>query len=217
MMKDFSEPANKTLTDSTDPQTPNGELATKAPTPNRGRFQVGNTKGLKHGGRSAKVWAGEMAEQAEAKAMLGERVAAILIDLGGADAQSTVAAGLADRHCKLELVEGFLWANLQRLGPLTAKGKTRACLRSWFSALDRLHRSSITLGLERRPKRTPSLQDYLSARLAAEQAGPQHDDHKADDVDVIDDAATSLESIQHVDGRDVVDDDTRHEEPHGDR
>lgn len=127
------------------------ELATNEPS-NRGRFALGNRASMRTGLRSARVLAGEMPEQAEARAALGERQAAIVADLGGREAVSTLALGQIERHARLELVDAFLWENLQRLGPLTAKGKTRAALSAWLLVVDRLHRSALALGLERKQK-----------------------------------------------------------------
>jgi hypothetical protein len=94
----------------------------------------------------------ELPEQAEARAALQERVDSILVDLGGGEGLSRVAIGLVERHARLELVADYLFENVQRLGPLTGKGNTRAALTNWLQVVDRLHRSATTLGLERRSK-----------------------------------------------------------------
>jgi hypothetical protein len=111
------------------------------------------------------VQAGDMPEQAAARAALAERQAAIVADMGGRDAVSALALGLVERHARLEMVDAFLWENLQRLGPLTGKGKTRAALTAWLSVVDRLHRSAISLGLERRRKPVNPL-DAVRAAVA---------------------------------------------------
>jgi hypothetical protein len=41
---------------------------------------------------------------------------------------------------------------LQRHGALTPKGHRRAALDAWLQVVDRLHRSSASLGLERRSR-----------------------------------------------------------------
>jgi len=96
--------------------------------------------------------AGVMPEQAEARAALAERVAGIVADLGGPEALSALAIGQVGRHAKLELVDGYLWENLQRHGPLTGKGRTRAVLSAWLQVVDRLQRSAAMLGLARRSR-----------------------------------------------------------------
>jgi len=115
---------------------------------------------ITHGGRSKRVAALDLPEQAEARATLENRVQDILTALGGIEALSPVAAGLAERHARLELVADFLFTRLQQLGPLTAKGYTRSALSSWLAVVDRLHRSAVTIGLERRTKRIDLAQAF---------------------------------------------------------
>lgn len=145
---------------------PTAESPSPAPR-NAGHWKLGNTASLRHGGRSARVLAGLMPEQAEAKAALEERVAAIVADLGGPEALTAIAAGLAERHARLELVDAYLFENLQRLSPLSAKGRTRAALTAWLAVVDRLQRSAMALGLERRAKRVDPLD---AVRRAVEEA-----------------------------------------------
>lgn len=126
------------------------------------RFQPGNTCAWKDGSRSKRTLSLELPEQAEARAALGERVETIARDLGGRESLSQVAVGMVERHAKLELVADYLFSNIQRLGPLTGKGHTRAALTNWLQVVDRLQRSAVTLGLERRSKRVPSLAEVMS-------------------------------------------------------
>ena len=137
---------------------------------NAGWFRPGNTAALKDGRRSRRVLAGLMPEQAEARAALAERVAAIVGDLGGKETLSALAVGQVQRHAKLELVDTFLWENLQRHGPLTGKGHTRAALTAWLSVVDRLQKSAATLGLQRVARKVPSLDDYLRRRYGSQGA-----------------------------------------------
>lgn len=126
----------------------------------RGRTVTGQPgPALRHGGRSRLVAEGKLPEQAEALAALPSRTAAILADLGGD--VSAVALGLVERHARLEMVSDYLWSNLQAHGPLTGKGATRAALSAWLLVVDRLHRSATTLGLDRKAKRVPTLQEVL--------------------------------------------------------
>jgi hypothetical protein len=113
-----------------------------------------------HGGRSKRVAALALPEQAEARAALQNRVAGILGDLGGIQAVSTVALGLVERHARLELVADYLYDRLVKLGPLTAKGNTRSALSNWLQLVDRLHRSAVTLGLERKQRRLDLAQAF---------------------------------------------------------
>jgi len=145
------------------PLTPNEE------SPATGRDQLGrfapgpgNRWAMKTGVRSRYVAAGLMPEQAEARAALRERVAAIVGDLGGLDALSALAVGQVQRHARLELVDEFLWTNLQTRGPLTGKGRARAALTAWLAVVDRLQKSAITLGLERRARPVPTPAEYAA-------------------------------------------------------
>jgi hypothetical protein len=125
------------------------------------RFQPGNTAAWKDGSRSKRALSLELPEQAEAKAALGDRVETIARDLGGRESLSQVAVGMVERHAKLELVADYLFSNIQRLGPLTGKGHTRAALTNWLAVVDRLQRSAVTLGLERRSKPVVPLAEVL--------------------------------------------------------
>ena len=153
-MSDLQDPANALLTsdDPADERLPSG---------------LGNLNALKTGARSARVLAGEMPEQAEARAALKDRVAAIVGDLGGPDVLSTLAAGQVERHARLELVDAYLWANLERLGPLTGKGRTRAALTAWLQVVDRLQKSAMALGLERRQRPVNPLDAVRQAVIEA--------------------------------------------------
>jgi hypothetical protein len=142
--------------------TPFAESLPSGP-PNPGWFRKGEPgPALRHGGRSRLVAAGAMPEQAEARAALAERVAAIVADLGGPDVLSTLGAGQVDRHARLELVDTYLWANLERLGPLTGKGRTRAALTAWLAVVDRLQKSATTLGLERKSKHVDTFESAIA-------------------------------------------------------
>jgi len=131
------------------------------------RFQSGNTAAWKNGSRSKRALSLELPEQAEARAALGERVETIARDLGGRESLSQVAMGMVERHAKLELVGDCLFSNIQRLGPLTGKGHTRAALTNWLAVVDRLQRSAVTLSLERRSKPVNPLDAVRAAVLEA--------------------------------------------------
>ena len=74
---------------------------------------------------------------------------------------------MVERHARLELVDDYLFANVQRLGPLTGKGRTRAALTNWLQVVDRLQRSAMALGLERKAKPVNPLD---AVRRAVEEA-----------------------------------------------
>ena len=81
-------------------------------------------------------------------------------------ALSAVATGLAERHAKLELVADYLFDRIAKFGPLTGKGYTRAALTNWLAVVDRLHRSAMAIGLERRIKRLDLAQAFVEQERA---------------------------------------------------
>jgi hypothetical protein len=132
-----------------------------------GALLPGNLRSLRHGGRSSRVPVGLMPQQADALAALAERRAELLVDLGGADQLSVVMRDLVQRYLELAMTADYLAANLQQLGPLTGKGRTRAALSAWLAVVDRQQKTAQLLGLERRAKPTMGLQ----AAIAAHEAG----------------------------------------------
>jgi len=144
--------ADAPLATASQPVAPTAEIQERDPS---GRFGPGNRFSMTHGLRSKQVEQGLLPEQAEAVAGLAERVAGITADLGGIDQLSTVVLGLIERHARLELIEGYLWTNLETNGVLTGKGRQRAALSAYLSVTDRLQRSAGTLGVQRQPNRVP--------------------------------------------------------------
>jgi hypothetical protein len=134
---------------------------------NSGWFQPGNTASLRHGEHSQRVAQGQTPQQSDALALLPERTAGILADLGGKEHLSTVVLGLVERHARLELIEAYLWNNIDKNGVLTAKGRQRAALTAYLEVTDRLRRSAITLGLERRTKPTNPIDAIRNAVIEA--------------------------------------------------
>jgi hypothetical protein len=116
-----------------------------------------------------------MPEQAEAAAALRETEAAIVADLGGD--VSSVALGVVRRHCRMEMVDEYLWRNLQSNGPLTGKGASRAALTSWLQLQDRLHRSAVLLGLQRRTRRLTFAEQLHEAAAGANERDDDDDDN----------------------------------------
>lgn len=145
---------------------PSGETPTSG-RDDRGRFAAGNAAALTHGTRSARVQAGLLPQQAEAAALLAEREASIVADLGGVEVLSAVAAGQARRHVRLELLEDFCWQNVLAGGVFTAKGRQRAAVSLLLTINDKLQRSASALGLERKARRVPTVEDYLREPLNA--------------------------------------------------
>src|SRR5262245_28329997 len=88
---------------------------------NRGWFRKGQPgPALKHGGRSALVQAGRLPAQAEVNAMLAEREAVIIADIGGVDVLSVLGVDEVKRYTRLELVYDYALGKLLDGGPFTA-------------------------------------------------------------------------------------------------
>ncbi len=139
---------------------PFGETPTSGRHPN-GTFASGNTASLTHGGRSQRVRGAALPEQADRRQHLADKRAAIVADLGGADALSSLQHDLIDRYLELDTVASWLGGNLVAEGPLTATGRTRAALSAYVTVVDRVHRVSSALGITRRQKAV-TLNQYLT-------------------------------------------------------
>jgi hypothetical protein len=152
---------------------PAGSAATRSSDrrPN-GRFLPGNRAALGHGGRSSEVVRAALPEQPTVQSTLAEKRKAILADLGGEAQCSQLQLDLIDRYLELDTVAAWLGGHLVAEGPLTAKGRTRAALAAYVSAVDRVHRVATSLGLARREKRV-SLDEYLTETyVTSESAAP---------------------------------------------
>ena len=144
--------SNESLADGSGAEAPSPEPKTPTSQPNRPHwFQPGNTLAQRHGASPRWVRAASLMP-AEAQEALAERVSVIVEALGGRDALSPIAVGLVERHARLEMVDDYLFENLRQYGVLTPKGHRRAALSAWLQVVDRLSRSAVTLGLERRQK-----------------------------------------------------------------
>ncbi len=128
----------------------------------RGRFAKGNTESLKHGRWSAAAAHALLPEQIETLAMLADREAAVLVDLGGGDELSTFERDLVTRYQQLDAVAAF---NAPRM--LSGRAAVRNQARDTFMAcVDRQLKIIGLLGLRRRQKHIGelSLQDFLATQ-----------------------------------------------------
>lgn len=132
--------------------------------PETGRFVAGNTAAGTTLRRSEALWSA----LAEAKGDLLGRLRSDLALAG--DAAATMDAVL-DGFAEASLLRRSLFIRLSELGgPITSKGKTRALVATYFSALDRETKLATTLGLRRVPKPVQSLDEFLAAKAAERQA-----------------------------------------------
>ncbi|MGE0363251.1 MAG: hypothetical protein AB7H93_13325 [Vicinamibacterales bacterium] len=152
-----------TSTDARPVSEPSPEPPRSSRTAN-GTFAPGNSSALRHGLYSRQVREALLPEQAEVRAALAEQRKAIEDDLGGADALSQMTRDLIGRYVELRLVGDFLAHQLATVGPLTGKGRTRAATSAWLAVVDRQNKLALTLGLERRTKRIPTLTEVLDGQ-----------------------------------------------------
>lgn len=105
--------------------------------------------------RSAAFWSAVE----PAKRELVERVRADLA-IDGSSVETLL--GLIDGYVEARLFRTSMFLRLVDLGgPITTKGKARALYRAYLEALDRETKLAQVLGLERRAKTVPSLDEVL--------------------------------------------------------
>jgi hypothetical protein len=153
-------PAESESRGESEPISPSAEVPARGR--NRGQFVKGEPgPGLRHGGRSILV---RLALVDARRAALGEHRAAILTDLGGYENVGTLKADLVERYLETSLIAEWLGGNLLVDGVLTAKGKTRAAATLYLQVLDRLHRLTTLLGLERRARPVQNPADWIEGK-----------------------------------------------------
>ncbi|MBA3887603.1 MAG: hypothetical protein H0X67_18005 [Acidobacteria bacterium] len=138
---------------------------------NAGQFRAGEPgPRLRFGHRSKLVAAGQLPEQAEALAALAETHAAIVNELGGPQAISTVRRDLITRYLQTSLIADYLSEHILAHGVMTTKGRTRAAVNTFLLVTDRQLRLAVAIGLERREKPTETFEGYLTRTARASQA-----------------------------------------------
>ena len=86
-------------------------------------------------------------------------------DMGGTDDAPQTLLGLQDAYCEARLFRESMFVRLvDEGGPITTKGKARALYRSYLEALDREERLAKTLGLSKRAKKVPTVEELLRER-----------------------------------------------------
>ena len=155
-----------------------GEPASSGRNPD-GTFASGNTASLTHGARSRQVQGAQLPEQTDRSRHLAEKRAAIVTDLGGEASLSRLQLDLVDRYLELDAVAAWLGGNLVAVGPLSAKGRTRAALTAYVSVADRVLRIAAALGLDRQ-QRTVSLTEYLGTAYGQAEAHTTHQGKTSD-------------------------------------
>ena len=125
------------------------------PAPGRhanGRFAPANVAAMVHGGRSRQVRTAALPTQADVRATLAAKRAAIASDLGGEGNLTQLQRDLIDRYVEVDTVADYLAGTLVATGALTPRGRSRAALTAYLQVLDRQHRLASALGLRRQAK-----------------------------------------------------------------
>ena len=125
-----------------------------------GHVLPGNMTAAVVGHRSVQFWA----EHAQARRELQEAV----IRDSGHDPDDSPPRALelaADGLAQAALIRDSAYERMvEEGGPLTSTGRTRRAFDVWVKSMDRLERHLRMVGLRRKTKPIPSLQDYLEQR-----------------------------------------------------
>lgn len=132
--------------------------------PHCGGWLRSNTGRLIHGLRSRRAHQALLPGQELQLALIAERRAELLRDMGGEDALPLTKRDVVTRFIELQTVADTLAGNLAASGVLSTKGRQRAALTAYLSVVDRLTKLAALLGLERKVKAVPSLDDFLKTR-----------------------------------------------------
>jgi len=124
--------------------------------PETGQFLSGNTAAGKTLERSEALWSA----LSGAKADLMSKVRADLVaDEGAAE----TLRGLVESYVEVRLLRSSLFIRLsETAGPITSKGRVRSLFTAYLATVDKETRLATTLGLERRSKTLPSLEEVMS-------------------------------------------------------
>jgi hypothetical protein len=87
---------------------------------------------------------------------------AVISDRGGVENLTAIEGGYVRRLGELETVVRLLASDLASRGLFTPKGRVRSTVVHWLATLDRWDKFAMRVGIERRARRIPTLQDVLS-------------------------------------------------------
>jgi hypothetical protein len=143
---------------------PKAKAHTDGRQPGTGRFAPGNTARLVHGQRSRRGVLVLFPDARKFRAQVAEQEAAIVADLGGRAALSTIALDTVRSYIEKTCIREYLGARLMQEGPLSPKGRQRALLTAYLAVSDRVLKLATTLGLDRKTKPVDDLTDYLKSK-----------------------------------------------------
>jgi hypothetical protein len=120
-----------------------------------------------------------------------EHVKNLLADKGGAtECSAVLQPQLVDLAQAIQLRDAA-WSFIAVVGPWTRAGRQRPATGLYLAASARAQALAAQVGLGRAPAKVPSLQEYLSARLAQQAEQPQANEHDAGTSDVAVDDSTA--------------------------
>lgn len=123
-----------------------------------GHFIPGNTARRLHGVRAFET-TGRLPDVL--RQTVEEFREAVLSDRGGSAELSTLEAAYVRRLSEAETVARLLAADLAARGLFTPKGRVRNTFQRWTEAVGLWDRLAQRVGVDRRARTVPSLQDYL--------------------------------------------------------
>lgn len=127
----------------------------------RGRVGAGNELALKHGTR-------RFQQKGIAPDDIVDQVAdiqqQIVTDLGGATELSELERGVVRRLGETETLLQLFIRDFEMRGVITARGRTRTTVLTFLQTLDRWERLTQRLGLKRRTKRVPTIDEFIRQR-----------------------------------------------------
>jgi len=130
-----------------------------------GSFLPGNSVARTHGLRSQR-------QPADLTMTADEVERGLVADNGGADELSTLERRYVRHIRNVEITLGLLMNDIARHGLLTKGGRVRDVYAGFLNGLDRFDRLSQRLGMKRRSKRVPTLDEYLARRTDTDEADP---------------------------------------------
>jgi hypothetical protein len=127
-----------------------------------GRFGPGNSIARKADGVNRFQKTRELPE--DVRAFVEEFSAAVLSDQGGASELSAIRGGYVRRITDAEALIQLCSKDIRSRGVFTVGGRTRSTVFTLMKAVDQWDRLAQRLGLDRRAKQVPSLEQFLQQR-----------------------------------------------------
>jgi hypothetical protein len=136
------------------------------------RFHTGNQGARQHGVRAFQM-NGMATLPPDLRRALDAFHAGLEADQAGAEELTTIGMGYVRRLTELEGCLLLLAADLETRGLLTARGRVRNSYTLLLQTIDRWDKLAQRLGMTRRAKRLPSLQEYLAQRADRDNSNRQ--------------------------------------------